>query len=270
MNYSHTKLSPIEITSPAAPYIGGKRNLSKQIIERINDTPHTLYAEPFTGMGGVFFRRTFRPKAEVINDLSRDVITLFRVLQRHYPDFMGMLRYQLTSRVEFERLKATDPTTLTDFERAARFLYMQRTAFGGKVTGQSYGVCTERPARFDVTKLASTLEDLHERLSGVAIECLPYQEFIKRYDRKHTLFYLDPPYFNCENDYGKNMFEREDFERLAILLGDIKGKFIMSLNDVPEIRAVFANFNIEAVQTTYSLARHNRTKAGELIITNYE
>ena len=240
------KLIPINTLVPAAPYIGGKRNLAKQIVARINDTSHTLYAEPFAGMGGVFFRRTYRPKAEVINDLSRDVITLFRVLQRHYPDFMGMLRYQLTSRVEFERLKATDPTTLTDFERAARFLYMQRTAFGGKVTGQSYGVCTERPARFDVTKLASTLEDLHERLSGVAIECLPYQEFITRYDRKHTLFYLDPPYFNCEKDYGKGMFEQADFERLASLLGGIKGKFIMSLNDVPEIRSIFAKFNIEA------------------------
>ena len=254
---------------PAAPYIGGKRNLAKQIVARINSTHHTLYAEPFSGMGGVFFRRTYRPKAEVINDLSRDVITLFRVLQRHYPDFMGMLRYQLTSRMEFERLKATDPVTLTDFERAARFLYMQRTAFGGKVTGQSYGVCTERPARFDVTKLASKLEDLHERLSGVAIECLPYQEFITRYDRKHTLFYLDPPYFNCENDYGKGMFERQDFERLATILSGIKGKFIMSLNDVPEIRAIFANFNIEAVQTTYSLARKHTKKVGELIITNY-
>jgi DNA adenine methylase len=166
---TNSTLHPISPTLPAAPYIGGKRNLAKRIVARINETPHTLYAEPFIGMGGVFFRRTFRPKAEVINDWSKDVTTLFRVLQRHYPDFMGMLRYQLTSRTEFERLKATDPTTLTDFERSARFLYLQRTAFGGKVTGQNYGTCTERPARFDVTKLSHTLEDLHDRLSGVAI-----------------------------------------------------------------------------------------------------
>jgi len=266
---TNSTLSPISPTLPAAPYIGGKRNLAKRIVARINETPHTLYAEPFIGMGGVFFRRTFRPKAEVINDWSKDVTTLFRVLQRHYPDFMGMLRYQLTSRTEFERLKATDPATLTDFERSARFLYLQRTAFGGKVTGQNYGTCTERPARFDVTKLAHTLEDLHDRLSGVAIECLSYQDFITKYDREHTLFYLDPPYFNCENDYGKNMFERQDFERLATQLSNIKGRFILSINDVPEIRQIFAQFNIEDVLTTYSLAKQSKGKARELIISNF-
>ncbi len=73
-------------------------------------------------MGGVFLRREMRPRAEVINDLSRDVSTLFRILQRHYPQFIETLRFQLTTRPEFERLGATDPDTLTDLERAARFL----------------------------------------------------------------------------------------------------------------------------------------------------
>jgi DNA adenine methylase len=66
------------------------------------------------------------------------------------------------------------------------------------------------------------------------------------------------------------MFDKKDFERLAGLLGSIKGRFILSINDVPEIREIFAAFKIEMVQTTYSLSRHNRTKVGELIISNYE
>jgi DNA adenine methylase len=266
-NMTALQPTPISPTQPAAPYLGGKRNLAKRLVSRINGIPHTLYAEPFVGMGGVFLKRTFRPKAEVINDWSQDVTTLFRVLQRHYPDFMGMLRYQLTSRSEFERLRATDPATLTDFERSARFLYLQRTAFGGKVTGQNFGTSTERPARFDVTKLAHTLEELHDRLSGVVIECLPYHEFILKYEREHTLFYLDPPYFNCEDDYGKEMFKREDFERLADILEGIKGRFILSLNDTPETRAIFGRFDIEAVRTLYSLPK-SKTKAAELIVSN--
>ena len=47
---------------------------------------------------------------------------------------------------------------------------------------------------------------VHERLSGVIIECLPYVEFVSRYARSGTLFYLDPPYWGCEGDYGKVVF----------------------------------------------------------------
>ena len=135
---------------PVAPYIGGKRNLARRLITRIEAVPHVCYAEPFVGMGGVFLRRRQAPKAEVINDYSRDVATLFRVLQRHYVAFVEMIRYQLSTRAEFERLVATDPATLTDLERAARFLYLQRLAFGGKVSGRNFGVTPDRSARFDV------------------------------------------------------------------------------------------------------------------------
>jgi len=75
---------------PVAPYVGGKSRLAAQIIEQIAATPHSTYAEAFVGMGGVFLRRPFRAKGEVINDLSRDVATFFRVLQRHYTPFLGM------------------------------------------------------------------------------------------------------------------------------------------------------------------------------------
>ncbi len=97
---------------PSCPYIGGKIKLAKHIASRINAIPHANYVEPFVGTGGIFFRRASRPKCEVINDISRDVITLFRILQRHYPQFLEVLKFQLTSRSEFERLKATDPNTL--------------------------------------------------------------------------------------------------------------------------------------------------------------
>ncbi|MFN7130422.1 MAG: DNA adenine methylase, partial [Brevundimonas sp.] len=123
--------------SPVAGYVGGKRQLAKRLIARIEETPHDLYAEAFVGMGGVFFRRQSRPKVEVINDLSKDVATFFRILQRHYQAFTDMLKWQVASRAEFERLVTVEPDALTDLERAARFLYLQKLAFGGKVSGRS-------------------------------------------------------------------------------------------------------------------------------------
>lgn len=254
---------------PAAPYIGGKRNLARRLVERIEATEHTGYAEPFVGMGGVFLRRRSTPPIEVINDASRDVSTFFRILQRHYVPFMEMMRFQLTTRAEFDRLSRTDPATLTDLERAARFLYLQRLAFGAKVRGRSFGVSRSNAARFDVTKLAPMLEDLHERLSGVVIECLPWAEFIARYDRPGMLFYLDPPYWGSERDYGDGMFGREEFARMAALLKGLQGRFILSLNDRPEVRETFAAFPQEAVQTTYTVGGADQAKrVGELIISS--
>jgi len=266
MTESPTTVRDVRPTLPVAPYLGGKRNLAKRLVERIEAIDHDTYAEVFVGMGGVFLRRRRAPKAEVINDLSRDVYTLFRVIQEHYAYFIDYLRFRLTARAEFERLVDTDPATLTDIQRAARFLYLQRTAFGGKVSGRNFGVDPRRPARFDVTKLGPMLEDLHTRLAGVTIESLPYADFIRRYDRPGTLFYLDPPYWGCEGDYGP-IFSRKDFERLADQLTTLQGRFLLSLNDVPQVREIFDRFEIEAVETTYTVAKGASQRVGEVIIS---
>jgi DNA adenine methylase len=260
-----TQRAPVR---PVAPYVGGKKLLAQRLVAAIEATPHELYAEPFVGMGGVFLRRRRPAKIEIINDANREVATFFRVLQRHYVAFLEMMRWQLTTRAEFERLSATRPETLTDLERAARFLYLQRTAFGGKVTSQNFGMSRSTPARFNVTKLVPMLEEVHERLAGVVIECLPFDAFIRQYDRPGALFYGDPPYWGCEADYGKGLFAPEDFERLAELLARIKGRFILSLNDVAAVRCIFGRFRLQKVTTSYTLAgTDNAKRAAELIIT---
>lgn len=259
-------LLPVAPVRPIAGYIGGKRNLSRRLVELIGGIPHTLYAEPFVGMGGVFFRRTLRPKVEVINDISADVSNVFRILQRHYQAFLDMLKWQVASRADFDRLRVAVPETLTGLERAARFLYLQRMAFGGTVTGRNFGVTRTNPARFDLLKLVPMLEDVHERLCGVVIERLQFADFIRRYDRPGALFYLDPPYWGCENDYGKNVFSPADFEVLRSVLEGIKGRFIMSINDVPEIRRTFAQFTFDAVDVNYQISG-SVTPAKELIIS---
>ena len=263
-----SNLEIIAPTKPIAPWIGGKFHLADTIIPIINAIPHTTYIEPFVGMGGIFLRRDQRPKAEVINDLSGELINLFRILQRHYPQFLDMLKYQVSSRKEFGRLSQTDPKTLTDLERAARFLYLQKLTFGGKPVGQNFGVAPESSARFDVTKLVPILEDFHERLSGVVIECLDYSECIKRYDKAGTLFYLDPPYWHCEDFYGADLFSRDEFTTMREVLRDIEGHFIVSLNDLPEVREHFAEFFIQQVDTKYTVAAAGTKSVSEVLISN--
>ena len=113
------------------------------------------------------------------------------------------------------------------------------------------------------------LEAAHERLAGVVIERLPRHELLTRYDRPDTLFYLDPPYWGCETEYGAGLFAREDFERLATVLARLKGQWLLSLNDVPGVRSTFRGFEMEAVGVSYSIATAPGSHAprGELIIS---
>jgi DNA adenine methylase len=253
---------------PPFPYVGGKRFLARTVIAAISEIPHELYAEPFVGAGGVFLRRPEPARVEVINDKSRDVANFFRVLQRLEQAFLDMLRWQLATRADFERLIKTDPDTLTDLERAARFLYLQRLAMGGKVTGRNFGVSRTAPARFNVTRLAPLLEEVHERLAGVVIECLDYDAFIARYDRSGALFYLDPPYFGVEHYYGRDLFGRDEFARLAAALRGLQGRFLLSINDVPAIREIFAGLTMRELAVTYTAPTGtNAHQAKELLIS---
>lgn len=257
------------VARPPAPYLGGKKNLAKRLCALIDATPHRTYVEPFVGMGGVFLRRPRPAPAEVINDLSGDVANLFRVIRRHYEPFVDELRWLIADRAEFDRQRALDPRLLTDIERAVRFLYLQRLAFGGKVDGRNFGVRRDLSSRFNLAKLRAELKLLRDRLEPVTIEQLDYAEVLRRYDSEQTLFFLDPPYDGTEG-YGIE-FGHEHYERLAEQLASVGGRFIMSINDTPFIRRTFARFQVDEIKTTWMIAT-KVAGAGkpvtELIISN--
>lgn len=249
--------------------MGGKRNLATRLCALIDATPHKAYIEPFVGMGGVFLRRSQRPAAEIINDLSGDVANLFRVVRRHYQPLVDELAFLPASRDEFDRQLSLNPEALTDIERAVRFLYVQRLAFGGKVHGRTFGVRKDQSSRIQLGRLRSELKALSRRLEPVTIERLPYQDVIRRYDRSDALFYLDPPYDETTG-YGVE-FGRDDYVAMAAQLATIAGSFIMSINDTPFIRDAFAAFDIKEVATTWTIAKSatgSGTKVTELIIRN--
>lgn len=253
-------------TPPLAGWIGGKSQLSKIIVPKIPE--HICYVEAFAGAAWVYWKKP-ESKVEVLNDINKELITLYRVVQNHLEEFVRYFKWTLVSRDEFARLKTLEPETLTDIQRAARFYYLQRNAFGGKVGCQNFGYATTATPRLNLLRLEEELSMAHVRLAKTFIECLPYHEIIKRYDRKHTFFYLDPPYWNSENDYGKGIFDKSDFENLAKILSGIQGKFLLSLNDVPQIRELFSDFTFEEVQVRYSCGKARNVNAREVLIKNY-
>ena len=246
------------------PWQGGKRLLAKRIVAEIERIPHVCYVEPFMGAAHVFFRKE-PSKSEVINDINRDLVTLFRVLQHHLEEFLRFFKWTLVARDEFERLRRVAPDTLTDIQRACRFYYLQKLTYGGKVVGQTFSTERHGHPRLNLLRIEEELSEIHLRLARVQIENLPWRDCLRRYDRPETLFYIDPPYYGCEDDYGKGLFGRQDFEHLAAELSGLKGRFLMSINDHPEVRKIFRGFHAEPVRTRYTIG-HSQKSVTELLI----
>jgi len=249
---------------PLAGWLGGKSRLAQRIIDRI--PAHTCYVEPFAGAAWVLFRKA-ESKVEVINDINKDVVTLYRCLQWHLDEFVRYFRWALVSREGFGLIKKANPDTLTDIQRAARFYYLQQACFGGKIVGPTFGYSRTTPSKLNLLRIEEYLSAAHLRLARAYIECLPYADVITRYDGPETFFYIDPPYWGGENDYGRDVFSRDDYTKLAELLKGIKGKFLLSLNDTPGVRDVFNGFRFEPVTTKYTFGKSNNTSAREVFIS---
>jgi DNA adenine methylase len=251
------------MTGPLS-YIGGKNRLASRIISLIPE--HTCYCEPFSGGAQVFFHKE-PSEVEILNDLNAEVVNFLRVCQLHYEELIRYLRYTVVSRRWFELFEKTDPETLTDIQKAARFFYLQKNCYGGLVRHRNFVISVQDRSNYNPEAIPELIRRTHERLQHVELECLPYQQILKKADRPSTFFYLDPPYFNRK--LYKFNFTDDDFVELARILKGLKGKFLLSLNDTPEVRKIFASFKIRSLQLAYSSQRVAGKRYEELLISNY-
>lgn len=248
---------------PPIPRMGGKSKLRKTIIERIPD--HVCYVEPFFGAGWVFFGKE-PSKVEVINDVDKELINMFKMIKYHAPEIERMLEYEFSGRDMFEEYKHCTIEYLTEIQRAVRFLYLISQSFAGKGSTYGYGTNTKPSPQIFYN---GVLNDIKERLRNTYVENKSFEDIIKRYDRAHTFFFCDPPYYETCG-YG-NSFGKDEHLILRDVLSKIQGKFLLTINDHPKVREWYKDFNIEEVKVGYSISREQaaRKEYGELIIKNY-
>jgi DNA adenine methylase len=253
------------MASPIIPWLGGKRRLADTLINRF--PAHTCYVEVFAGGAALYFLR-HPAEVEVINDINGELVNLYRVVKNHLEEFVRQFKWALSSREVFKWTQAMQPETLTDIQRAARFFYLQHHAFGGRVESQSWGTATTAPP-VNLMRLEENLSSAYLRLAGTYIENLDWQKCIKKYDRPHTFFYLDPPYWETEG-YGVE-FGYDQYVQMAAMLRGIKGKAIVSLNDHPDIRAAFNGFEMDTVDIAYNVGGGGKAvDRKELIIYSWD
>lgn len=135
-------------------------------------------------------------KLEVINDLDSGLVAFYRVLQNHLEELLRQFNWLVSSREWFEGWKRQQEAGgLIDILRAARYYYLQRLCFGGRVKARAFGTAPMHQPRINLLRMAAELFAVHLRLVGVTIEHLPREDFIRRNDKPGTLFYCDSSYY---------------------------------------------------------------------------
>ncbi|WP_413672270.1 DNA adenine methylase [Massilia cellulosiltytica] len=256
-----------QTATPIIPWMGGKRRLADKLLPLFPS--HECYVEVFCGGAALYFLRAFPAKTEVINDINGELVNLYRVVQHHMEEFVRQFKWAISSRQIFKWQQMTQAETLTDIQRAARFYYLQQHAFGGKIDGQTFGTATTG-SPINLCRIEENLSAAHLRLAGTYVENLPWRECVKRYDRAHTFFYMDPPYWQTEG-YGVD-FDFQNYLDMAELMRTTKGKVMVSINDHPDIRRAFEGMHFLELDIKYSVANNHGAAAtsGELVITNWD
>ena len=212
--------------------MGGKSLLTSWLCQHVPG--HICYVEPFCGAGHLLFGKKLSA-VEVLNDSDRHLINFFQVIQEPAPrqaliDRLAFMPYSRSLWNELRSQWKAGNIPGDDVELAAQWFYLNRTCFGGDQKRGGFAVpsTTGRNPAQSYFNAIDGFEGIAGRLRGVTIECLDYQECIRRYDSEDTLFYCDPPYLNAEGYYGKGNFNHEDHHALARLLNGAKGKAMVS------------------------------------------
>ena len=199
-------------------WVGGKKALRDEVLKRFPPY-YERYIEVFGGAGWVLFHKPPGMDFEVYNDFNSNLVNLYRCVRANPNKLKYKLRYVLNSREDFDI-----------FSYASGL-----DSFGS----QPHSLWSD----FPMIDLAA------RRLQKVVIENKDFEKLIRQYDRPVSFFYCDPPYFNTESYYKDVGFTRQDHLRLRDSLVSIKGKFLVSYNDCPEIREIWdqPDIRIEAI-----------------------
>lgn len=244
-------------------WVGGKKLLRKEIIKKFPKEEIEKYVEPFGGAAWVLFGKTPHSK-EVYNDINGELVNLFRMVKYHPEALQTELSFMLNSREEFFRQRGMQPETMTELQRAARMFYLIKASYGSKVS--TFGV------GFKDVSAIKNLQAVHERLIKVLIENKSFDEILQIHDSERTLFFIDPPYHGTEKFYQmKDDFGETEHRKLAEMLYNLKGKWILTDNDVQFVRNLYEGFHIEDVERVNNLgvAIGGEKVFKELIIRNY-
>lgn len=241
-------------------WVGGKSQLRKAISAYIPEDIGS-YIEPFGGGGWVLFFKERWARTEVYNDTNKDLVNLFTVTKFHPDALINEMQFLLNSRSTFEFFRDSFKAQ-TDIQRAAQFLYLLKYSYGGAMANYGYG--RTRPPKSHENVLES-IKSVSSRLNHVYIEHSDYKDVLRRYDCPEAFFYLDPPYYVDSVQVYSPIDHTELFDKLS----SIKGRFLLSYDDRPEIRELYKDYDIIPLSRKALFSGVKGKEYAELLIKNY-
>lgn len=228
-------------------------------------------------------------KPEKLLHFDRNLYPNSKDTYDHYYQYFKTLFNEYRQELYYDKRGKDIKVNIPDFDLAVKYGIMLRHAFSGissdKRCGYSYSAssyiegkkCPEPKSQMLIRKIRDP--KMLSKLSKVsAFECLDFEKHINKYDSKETLFYLDPPYYNTEDQYyrGAEYFGRAGHQRLADVLKNIKGKFILSYYDFdgldkmyPKDKFRWEEKSFTRATTTISNQTLEEKQGHEILIMNY-
>ena len=266
----------VKSAKPFIKWAGGKQSIARTLIDFF---PRSFdkYYEPFLGGGSVFF--TLSPQNSILSDENKWLIDTYLALKQDWKKVADYLENMVNTDQEFLRIRSVDPWTLNLFERAAQFIYLNKTCFRGlfRVNGSGgfnvpYGAYNRR--YFD----PENLEAVSHILADTEIKSGDFEFGIDGIS-ENDFVYFDPPYYKLGgysdfNRYTSKQFREKDHFRLAALCRELhaKGvKWAVSNSNTEFVKDLFSGFQMHQVSTRreINLDSQNRNVV-ELLITNYK
>lgn len=255
-------------------YYGGKQNLVSTILPLF--PKHTLYAEPFVGGGAVFWAKP-SSDVEVINDVNRELINFYEVVQNEFVDLEKMIRISLHSRSLHNDCLViyNNPHMFSRIKRAWAVWVLAAQSFSSMLDG-SFGY--DKVKGTTSKKIANKREgftlEYSIRIQNVNIECTDAIRIITSRDFEKAFFYCDPPYFNSDCGHYDG-YTKEDFEMLLQALSRIKGKFLLSSypSDILDKYTEENGWSVKKLEQSVSVANNcgkPQKKKIEVLTANYD
>jgi len=272
--------------APIVKWVGGKRQLLSEIKPLIPKRI-TTYVEPFLGGGAVLF--DMQPKKAVINDYNSELINVYKIVKDNPVKLLELLEKHKENNNEdyYYNVRALDRDSrykmMTDEEKAARIIYLNKTCFNGLFRVNQAGQFNSPYGRYKnpniVNKPAILAMSSYFNENEVKIMCGDYKHSLKNL-RKGAFVYFDPPYLPISSSssftgYTENGFTLENQIELrdqCDKLNERGIKFLLSNSDHEEIRELYKNYEIITIKARRSINSkgNKRGEINEVLIKNYK
>ncbi len=269
-----------ERDSKAKPFLkwaGGKSRLLPVLRDCLARQTYRGYFEPFLGGGALFF--DVAPKTAVLNDRNSELIFCYQIVRDHPAELLNSLKRMQISESEFYRLRSLSPEILSDVERAARFIYLNKTCYNGLYRVNKKGEFNTPYGRNDKVALAdeNNLYRASRILRNADLRSEDYASVV-RDAAKGDFVYLDPPYlpvgkFADFKRYTKETFFEDDHHKLAETFRELstKGCIVLLSNSFHEkISSLYSGFYQEVVEMPrfINCKGEGRGRVRELLVSN--